>query len=138
MLGIVAHHLKPLAFCQVARRRWATARSAGSRRRSTSSCWRGSPSRIASAATGNFDCSAIDWFLERARALGVEHAPPAPVLLGRHLLALGVQPGPRMGEILQQVYEQQLDGRVVTIDDAIAAARDILAAGAVIQETNDW
>ena len=42
-----------------------------------------------------------------------------------------------MGEILRQVYEQQLDGRVATIDDAIAAARDILASGAVIQETND-
>ena len=31
----------------------------------------------------------IGWFLERARALGVEHAPPGPLVLGRHLLALG-------------------------------------------------
>ena len=43
----------------------------------------------------------MDWFLERARALGVEHAPPEPLLLGRHLLALGVAPGPRVGEILK-------------------------------------
>ena len=34
------------------------------------------------AATGRFDCAAMDWFLERARALGVEHRPPAPILLG--------------------------------------------------------
>ena len=40
--------------------------------------------------TGAFDCSAMDWFLERARALGVEHQPPAPLLLGRHVLELGV------------------------------------------------
>ncbi len=60
--------------------------------------------------TGTFDCSAMDWFLERARTLGVEHAPPAPLLLGRHLLPLGVAPGPRMGEILRAVYERQLDG----------------------------
>ena len=53
----------------------------------------------------------MDWFLERARALGVEHQPPAPLLMGRHLLDLGVAPGPRMGEILQAVYEQQLDGQ---------------------------
>ncbi|HVH30011.1 MAG TPA: HD domain-containing protein [Vicinamibacterales bacterium] len=72
---------------------------------------------------GRFDCRAMDWFVERARALGVEHRPPAPILLGRHLLALGLSPGPRVGEILKAVYEQQLDGRVTTLDEALAAAR---------------
>src|SRR5215813_2440196 len=56
---------------------------------------------------GRFDCSAMDWFLERARSLGVEHRPPAPILLGRHLLELGMRPGPRVGEIMQAVYELQ-------------------------------
>ena len=70
----------------------------------------------------------MDWFLDRARSLGIEHAAPPPVLLGRHLLALGVPPGPRMGVILKAVYERQLDGNVKTIEDAIAAARDILEA----------
>ena len=50
------------------------------------------------------------WFLERARALGVEHEAPKPILLGRHLLDLGVAPGPRMGLILKEIYERQLDG----------------------------
>ena len=77
---------------------------------------------------GTFDCSAMDWFLERALALGVEHAPPAPILLGRHLLELGVTPGPRMGEILRAIYERQLDGTVVTLDDAMAAAAEASAA----------
>jgi tRNA nucleotidyltransferase (CCA-adding enzyme) len=76
---------------------------------------------------GQFDCSAMDWFLERARALGVEHKAPGPILLGRHLLDLGLTPGPRVGEILKAVYEQQLDGSVTTLDDAIAAARDLLS-----------
>ena len=75
---------------------------------------------------GAFDCSAMDWFLDRARSLGVEHRPPAPILLGRHLLALGLGPGPRVGEILKAVYEQQLDGTIETLEDAIAAARHIL------------
>jgi tRNA nucleotidyltransferase (CCA-adding enzyme) len=75
---------------------------------------------------GRFDCTAMDWFLDRARALGVEHRPPAPILLGRHVLALGLPPGPRVGEILKTVYEQQLDGKIVTIDDAIAAAKTLL------------
>ena len=76
---------------------------------------------------GRFDCSAMDWFLERARTLGVEHRPPAPILLGRHLLALGLQPGPRVGEILKTVYEQQLDGKVSTLEEATEAAKRLLA-----------
>ncbi|MBS1816619.1 MAG: CCA tRNA nucleotidyltransferase [Acidobacteria bacterium] len=75
---------------------------------------------------GTFNCQAMDWFLERARALGVQHAPPQPILLGRHLIALGVKPGPRMGEILKAVYEQQLDGSVTTVDEGLAAARALL------------
>ena len=31
---------------------------------------------------------------------------------------MGVTPGPRMGEILRAVYEQQLDGMVTTLDEA--------------------
>ncbi len=76
---------------------------------------------------GQFDCSAMDWFLERARALGVEHKAPGPILLGRHLLDLGLTPGPRVGEILKAVYEQQLDGSVATLDDAIAAAKGLIS-----------
>jgi tRNA nucleotidyltransferase (CCA-adding enzyme) len=75
---------------------------------------------------GRFDCSAMDWFLERARTLGVERRPPEPLLLGRHVLALGVQPGPRVGAILRAVYEEQLDGKVQSLDDAIEAAKGIL------------
>jgi tRNA nucleotidyltransferase (CCA-adding enzyme) len=75
---------------------------------------------------GRFDCTAMDWFLERARSLGVEHRPPAPILLGRHLLELGMTPGPRVGEILKAVYEQQMDGTVGTLEEAIAAARTLL------------
>jgi tRNA nucleotidyltransferase (CCA-adding enzyme) len=75
---------------------------------------------------GHFDCSAMDWFLERARSLGVEHRPPPPILLGRHLLALGLKPGPRVGEILKAVYEKQMDGSVTDLDQAIAAAKKLL------------
>ena len=71
----------------------------------------------------------MDWFLERARALGVDRRPPAPILLGRHLLALGLEPGPRVGEILKAVYEEQLDGRITTLDEAIAAARRRIGSG---------
>ena len=75
---------------------------------------------------GQFDCTAMDWFLERARALGVQHRPPEPILLGRHLLALGLTPGPRVGEILKAIYEQQMDGQVTTLEQAIDAAGHLI------------
>jgi tRNA nucleotidyltransferase (CCA-adding enzyme) len=68
---------------------------------------------------------AEDWFLERSRALGVEHGPPAPLLQGRHLLEAGYQPGPQMGELLRSVYELQLDGEITTTEEALAAARGL-------------
>jgi tRNA nucleotidyltransferase (CCA-adding enzyme) len=67
--------------------------------------------------------AAEDWFIERARALGVEHGPPQPLISGRHLLEIGYAPGPRLGETLRRIYELQLDGEVVSVEDAIAAAR---------------
>jgi tRNA nucleotidyltransferase (CCA-adding enzyme) len=80
-------------------------------------------------APGRFDCSAMEWFVARARAIGADKGPPPPMLLGRHVLALGVTPGPRVGQILKAVYEQQLDGAITTLDDATALARRLIGAG---------
>jgi tRNA nucleotidyltransferase (CCA-adding enzyme) len=127
VLGIVAQHLKPGAFFK------AGNVSDGAFRRLAQKVDLELLARVARAdclgRTGEFDCSAMDWFVERARALGVEHHAPAPLLLGRHVLALGIAPGPRVGEILRLVYEQQLDGIIKTSEDAIARARDIVSAG---------
>jgi tRNA nucleotidyltransferase (CCA-adding enzyme) len=128
VVGLVAHHLKPGAF------RKAAYVSDGAFRRLAQKVDLELLARVARAdclgRTGSFDCSAMDWFLDRARALGVEHHPPAPLLLGRHLLALGLTPGPRVGEILKLVYEKQLDGEVTSIDAGIAEARRIISESA--------
>jgi tRNA nucleotidyltransferase (CCA-adding enzyme) len=68
---------------------------------------------------------AQDWFIEKARALGVEHGPLAPLLQGRHLIEAGITPGPQMGEILRRIYDLQLDGQITTLEEAIAAARGL-------------
>jgi len=125
VIGLVAHHLKPGM--------WHRAKHGvgdGAFRRLAHKVDLELLARLAEAdclgRTGTFDCSAMAWFLERARALGVEHEPPRPILLGRHVLALGVPPGPRVGAVLKAVYERQLDGTVRTLDDAVAAARAII------------
>lgn len=74
-----------------------------------------------------YDAEAQEWFIKRARELAVEQQPPAPILMGRHLLELGVEPGPLMGEIQKIVYDMQLDGRVTNIDEGTGEARRILS-----------
>lgn len=76
-----------------------------------------------------YGAEAQEWFIERSRELQVEQRPPDPILLGRHLIDLGVKPGPEMGEITRAVYEMQLDGRVRNIDEAIAEAKKIISHG---------
>jgi tRNA nucleotidyltransferase (CCA-adding enzyme) len=125
VLGMVAHHLKPLAFYKADPRA-----GDGAFRRLAQKVDLELLARLALSdclgRTGHFDCSGIEWFLARARQLGVEHAAPEPILKGRHLLALGLSPGPRIGAVLRQVYERQLDGEIVTLEDGLAAAREVL------------
>ncbi|MDP9323912.1 MAG: HD domain-containing protein, partial [Acidobacteriota bacterium] len=126
ILGIVAHHLKPGMF-----RQSPTPVSDGAFRRLAQKVDLELLARLAKSdclgRTGGFDCSAMDWFLERARELGVQHAPPEPLVKGRHLLALGLTPGPRVGAVLRQIYERQLDGSIATVEDGLAVAKEILA-----------
>ena len=74
-----------------------------------------------------YGAEAQEWFIQRARELDVAQRPPEPLLLGRHLLALGIEPGPRIGEITRAVYEMQLDGRVRTVEEAIAEAEKLVS-----------
>ena len=128
VVGLVANHLKPGMFHK------AGNVGDGAFRRLAQKVDLELLARVAKAdclgRTGGFDCSAMDWFLARARELGVEHQPPAPLLMGRHLIDLGLKPGLAMGEVLKAVYEKQLDGAVATVDDAIAEAREVIRSRA--------
>jgi tRNA nucleotidyltransferase (CCA-adding enzyme) len=123
VVGLVAHHLKPGMLHKAANV------GDGAFRRLAQKVDLELLARLARAdcrgrSPGVFDCSAMDWFIERARRVGV--TPPAPLLLGRHVLALGLQPGPRVGEIVKAVYERQLDGEITTVEDAIDAATKLV------------
>lgn len=125
VLGIVAHHLKPGMFRQ------APAVSDGAFRRLAQKVDLELLAIVAASDCegrgGGFDCSAMDWFLARAQELGVQHAPPDPIVKGRHLLALGVPPGPRVGQILKQIYERQLDGSIHDVEQGIQLAQELIS-----------
>jgi len=73
-----------------------------------------------------FDAVPQEWFIERARQLAVEVEAPKPILLGRHLIELGLKPSPIFGEITKAVYELQLDGRVANLEEAVREAKSII------------
>ena len=126
VVGLVAHHLKPGMW-----HRAPNGVGDGAFRRLARKVDLELLARLAAAdcrgRTGTFDCTAMDWFLERARHLGVQHEPPPPLLLGRHVLALGLIPGPEVGRILGQVYERQIDGEVSSLAEAIVLAKELVA-----------
>lgn len=59
-----------------------------------------------------------DWLLQRAAALRVADEKPKPMILGRHLIAMGVTPGPHYKAILDRCFEAQLDGAFDTEPEA--------------------
>jgi tRNA nucleotidyltransferase (CCA-adding enzyme) len=63
-----------------------------------------------------------EWLLAAARRLDVESGPPSPLVLGRHLIALGLEPGPEFGELLHRCYEAQLAGRFASEAEGIEFA----------------
>ncbi len=69
-----------------------------------------------------FGSEAQEWFIEKVRELQIENKAPEPLLMGRHLIEMGLEPSPQFKEILDSVYEMQLDGKVRNIDEAVIEA----------------
>ncbi len=127
VLGLVGNHLKPGQLYDDRERV-----SDGAIRRLAGKCEPDLLYRVARAdclgRTGDFPPVAMEWFLERVRQLEVAERPPEPVLKGRHVVALGVPPGPEVGRIVRAVYERQLDGAVRTLEEAIEEAQRMVSS----------
>ena len=82
--------------------------------------------RLGCAKEPRGEFPAGDWLLGRAEELAVRDAAPRPIVQGRHLIEMGYAPGPLFGEILDVCYEAQLDGRIHTLDEGRALARNLL------------
>jgi tRNA nucleotidyltransferase (CCA-adding enzyme) len=126
VVALVADHLKPGQLYDDRDRV-----SDGAIRRLARRCEPDLLDRVARAdclgRTGQHPPLAMDWFRARVAQLHVEREPPQPLLLGRHVLQLGVSPGREVGRVVKAVYERQLDGQVTTLESAIAAARELLS-----------
>jgi tRNA nucleotidyltransferase (CCA-adding enzyme) len=65
---------------------------------------------IAGRPPRNDDFPEGPWLLERAEELKVKDSEPKPIILGRHLIERGFLPGPEFSPILEQCFEEQLEG----------------------------
>jgi tRNA nucleotidyltransferase (CCA-adding enzyme) len=130
VLALVAHHLTPV--------RWFEATAAGEQttdgmlRRLARRVEPGLLYRVELANRlgrgGQPNPIAEEWFIRRVRELGIEEKAPEPLLMGRHVLELGLESGKRVGEITNAIYEKQLDGEIRTLEEAIEAARAIISS----------
>lgn len=73
-----------------------------------------------------FKAEAQEWFIERIRELNVETEAPKSILMGRHLIELGLKPSFEFKKILEAVYEKQLDGQISSLDEAIEEAKKMI------------
>jgi len=64
-----------------------------------------------------------DFLVRKREELSKEEISPAPLINGKDLIALGLQPGPLFSRILKDVRDRQLDGELNTRDDALAHVR---------------
>jgi tRNA nucleotidyltransferase (CCA-adding enzyme) len=64
-------------------------------------------------------------YLRLAQEMEVDRSKPKPILMGRHLIAHGMTPSIKFGNILQAAYEAQLDGDFADLEGAVEWLRNI-------------
>ena len=66
------------------------------------------------------------WLIKRAEELKVKDSEPKPIILGRHLIKCGLSPGPEFSPILEQCFEEQLDGTFNDLDGGLSFLNHLL------------
>jgi putative nucleotidyltransferase with HDIG domain len=75
------------------------------------------------ALSSSGDLRPYEFCCAQLAELGPEQIAPPRLLSGNDLIALGLPPGPRFKEILAAVEDAQLEGRLLTREDALAWVR---------------
>jgi len=60
-----------------------------------------------------------EWLLKKAKELSVENSPPKAFIQGRDLIDMGLKPSPLFKNILDEIYQKQLDGEFETRSEAL-------------------
>jgi poly(A) polymerase len=98
--------------------------------------WRrmlGSPNFTLELELHRIDCASshgrmdnVVFFLDRHRELAATPPVPPPLVNGRDLIALGMAPGPLLGQLLAEIADRQLEGHLASRDEALAWAQNAI------------
>lgn len=75
--------------------------------------------------------SSVDEVEALARELGIWENPLQPLLTGKILMELGQRPGKHFGEWIAECFEEQIEGRIATSEDALAWAKQKINASGI-------
>lgn len=85
------------------------------------------PALIVSAIADGFSLNSLTPLINRYLNPNDPVAHPQPLLTGNELMeALNLRPSPKIGELLLEIQLGQIEGKVTTIEDAIAYAQQLL------------
>ncbi|MFZ5806911.1 MAG: CCA tRNA nucleotidyltransferase [Verrucomicrobiota bacterium] len=73
------------------------------------------------------DLEIYNFLLQKREEFGAEQIKPPPLVKGEDVLALGMQPGPKVGEILAVIEEEQLEGKLTSRGDALKRLEDLVS-----------
>jgi hypothetical protein len=68
------------------------------------------------------------FLVNKAQEYAREPLIPPPLIRGDDLIALGLKPGPRIGQLLEAIQTAQLEGEVTTRDQAFELLRSLEAS----------
>ncbi len=66
------------------------------------------------------------WLLNKFKELNVTKETIQPLIMGRDLIKMGIPPGPEMGRILKELYQNQLDNEFETKKQGLRIAKKII------------
>jgi len=67
-----------------------------------------------------------EWILKKARELNVLNSPIKPLINGKDLINLGLTPSKQFKEILNHIYQKQLDEEIKTKEEALELVKKYL------------
>ncbi|MEM6884388.1 MAG: CCA tRNA nucleotidyltransferase [Verrucomicrobiota bacterium] len=74
------------------------------------------------------DLSIYDFIRQKQEEFSKEPVMPDPLISGKDLMDLGMQPGPQMGKLLIQIQDEQLEGALKDREQALVRARELIKA----------
>jgi poly(A) polymerase len=78
------------------------------------------------ALASSGDLSDYNYCEEMRKKLKEEEIKPQRLINGHDLIALGLKPGPVFSEILNKLYDEQLEGKLQTKEEALTRLREVV------------